>query len=710
MTVNSIKYAGHFEEYSYSSPSSSKNCIKLNEKIHSITQKVLENLRDFKSDAFSLLKKIIHWLQSAFHRISNYFNQHFTHSRSKDSIKNTSLQDSKLKELHIKNLAEFHENPECYLKNIELNVIILKARFSLLEINSKEDVLKFDQLKVKFKDVESKVQTLLKFEVSSEFQEVIALHKDSLQDLQEIFAQHLKQNSGWLQFFKEPTKIVFDPSSAPPSENPRLTPPLLKHGDLYVNNCWLHSSTQLLRVMDQDFVDLVHKKENSILSEREKRWATLANNTKCLEEINLYHQKRAETLAYIDQLENYLKQYNTHHKELKKTEKEYLEASEVYKKNLAQFENEERQWDAYLKVLKDWENSDRTTSMPEQPLKNKPEKPEKPEKPIKSSPPEFQGLCPNPQAIPEKPAYLNSLYSNIMSENEFRFFSALKKISVAIETGNHPSFIKAVKSLEKILPVINDNFPLEVQNDATECIQFILQFLSPPLFYTATKRIGLENTIFKNKIQEAADPHNCLILDLQAGASNFQELLNNHFAEKMIDDPENAVVVDGLRMTQYVEKTRFIQAKEPTNPLSSPNEISSEQVLTPPDFILIMLKRFNHERMGQDSHEYKLTKNRSSLKLPENQKINLGSPFGSHPSDPYFDYELHGCIVHHGASKDRGHYIATVLNATQGSEKQWYCADNAHSKVEQLSDEAAQKINEQGYLYYFKRVLRKNST
>lgn len=703
MKVHSSHYTGHFQEYSFKPPSCG---FQFSKKIHSVTQKALENLSDLKTHTQNLLKKIIVWLRSAFLRISNCFSQHIKLSRTKGSLNETQSSNSKLKELHIKNLAEFHENPERYLKNIELNLIILKERLSLFEIHSTEDVIKFNQLKKKTQEFDSKIKTLGDPEVPAEFQEKIALYKESFLGLQEILAQQVKQNAVWLLFFKESPKLPTDQSLSEPL-NPQLTPPHLKHGDLYINNCWLHSSAQLLRAMGKDFVDLVNKKESSIHKEREKKWTALTQNPKGSEEIHLYYQKRAEALAQVDLLENYLNQYNAHHQVAKKIEKDYLEASHVYEKNLAKFENEQREWEEYSRLLNVWKSSDQTTPMPVQPLKKSPEKPEKPTKPPLQ---EFQEVYPSPLETPEKPAHLHSLYSNIMSENECRFFSALKKISAAIQTGNHHSFIQAVKSLEKILPLVNDNFPLKVQNDATECIQFILQFLSPPLFYTATKRVGLEDSIFKNKIQEATDPHNCLILDLQEGPSNFQELLNHYFAEKKIDDPENGVFVDGVRMTQYVEKTRFIQPKESTNSVSPTTETASEPILIPPDFIMIMLKRFNHEQVGQDSHDYKLTKNTSSLKLPESQKINLGVPFGSHSSDPYLEYELHSCIIHQGASKDRGHYIATVLHANQNQEKQWYSADNAHSKVEQVSNQAAQKINEQGYFYYFKRVLRKNST
>ena len=112
--------------------------------------------------------------------------------------------------------------------------------------------------------------------------------------------------------------------------------------------------------------------------------------------------------------------------------------------------------------------------------------------------------------------------------------------------------------------------------------------------------------------------------------------------------------------------------------------------LTPPNDLLIKLKRYSHD---PTSNQYVPIKIAHSVAVPPN--IALGAAY--FVDGQAANYDCDGFIVHSGQGLASGHYVAYLKRP----DNTWWCCDDR--RVRQITEGYAHRMMHQGYVYHFSK-------
>ncbi|MBA2367631.1 MAG: ankyrin repeat domain-containing protein [Candidatus Protochlamydia sp.] len=172
---------------------------------------------------------------------------------------------------------------------------------------------------------------------------------------------------------------------------------------------------------------------------------------------------------------------------------------------------------------------------------------------------------------------------------------------------------------------------LNEEQDASALIELLMFWLGVENPFEITRTFSLVN-------EELIESHPVGILQvpIQPGM-DAQNQLNDLFNTKNINDPENAITINGTLQSQWNETVR----------------IGSE----PPQQIVLQFKRFKNDG----------AKIRDPINLPRDHIIDLSTGFERSGTISQARYKVTGAIQHVGNSIAKGHYVAFILK-----NEQWY--------------------------------------
>lgn len=490
------------------------------------------------------------------------------------------------------------------------------------------------------------------------------------------------------------------------------------------NNCWLHASLEVLWAMGDDFHQMVREKAKDLASMSEE----FEKEMKIFE--RLEKEYRAQKKVYKDEQKKELehKKVVDHYRE-----KIYPAYEKEDKALLDEFKQQMAEYQKKLQEHAEWEATDRTAVEPIVPPKPERKQLKRPE-----PPPDFDS--------PKKP------FKPFKPGDPILLYNELKHFSEALQFGKRDDVQDAVKRLQKVVPLYFHEYrDVGVQHDAHTFFEEIFQFLStksygpenkPGLFPLEVDRKALPNSKYAgfkfNRIESIVN----LQLNFVPKKEQFQDLFDDYFEEKIVNNPDEPMPLynpeiqeEAVQSSEYVEKVQIANA------------------LNPPEFFIVAMKRYyyptkdqiNEERkafegwrrkkitakaielketeefkdkepleilkIAEDQliqkreiwefnpNEFRARKINAPIKFPPTHRVNFAKAFGKNSNDPNYTYELAGTVIQNGVTQG-GHYIANVLSKN-GT---WYLTDNMGGKVIPQTAEEALKLNEDGYIYYFKKV------
>lgn len=250
--------------------------------------------------------------------------------------------------------------------------------------------------------------------------------------------------------------------------------------------------------------------------------------------------------------------------------------------------------------------------------------------------------------------------------------NSLKDFETAMDSGNRADLYKAKTKIQaasmKLFPTLKD---LGRQQDSGEFLNEIFSFLTTPLFQIETTVKGLGDLAALSQVRQP-NPDNTLKLYFH-NETSLQKIIDANFSAKKFDAP---TTINDVQVPAYEEKQKIL------------SEI-------PPNFLLVMLIRFDHQNRKIDT----------PVEMPDNNLIDFSRAFGLDKADPTYQYALHGTIIHEEISEDIAHYTSTVLGIDPKNGKQaWYRCNDVGSRVDQVNSKQLKEINKNAYLFLFKRI------
>lgn len=514
------------------------------------------------------------------------------------------------------------------------------------------------------------------------------------------------------------------------------------------NNCWYHSALIMFWAMGDLFHRLVQQKnkaENRKLMTEEYNQQLQAYN-KLKEE---YDKNTAEYKKKLDAFKDYKKQYRKYEKKLAKIEAKEGKAFEEHNSKL----------DEYKKYKLELENWEKDHTLPKPVEVAEPVMPAVFEKPVEPAPQEKPKLPPLEPRPPVNPQIL---------------LDALDLYSKAVQKGK----LQDIREKSELLQTAFENHHQEykipgLQQASGEFIEAILEFLSPlkkvvdesgmihfkriPMVQVETIRAGLQGTEFEKFTREnAVEDQSMLALVIDENSSSFQEILDENFKLKTINNPrfkfpmfdrslpkEQRTEDKQVMVHQYTERQQIIRQKNlpdficvEINRGYIPNQ---EELLKEREIVCEKRKEMIHQRAQnilkenpkilEDNDEAKALEIaliaateelKSEKKFPpypemearkrgnkitfpnENHRINFSKPFGLEKRNSEYDYDLYSAVIQGGGARG-GHYVATALG---NDPMQWYHVNDAPRKVKQNTINEALENNKDGCVFLFKRVKK----
>ncbi|MBS4165811.1 MULTISPECIES: hypothetical protein [unclassified Neochlamydia] len=622
------------------------------------------------------------------------------------------------------------ENPliqKAFLDELEANVLQLKLKVELLEIEPEVNNEALKKAKSKINNFLDKISNLPPSLKKGETSKKINAWKETLKTTQaklELLSSAqqrgspLKIESGFADLLQR-VKNSLEVAKGHEVKKLLSIPPAFKNKK---NNCWFHASIQLLWAMGDSFHQLVAEKyqERSILADTyhkemdEYKESLLSYQTKC-------EQHKQSLLDQLKALKNFRKELKAYSLAQKKAEVEYQKAFQRY-------EVEKQAWDVYLEEKMRWKASDHATTPPATPQENEPVLPVMENFVFPTAPHVEIGAITQKPTLPSEPIDPTFLLDSI------------HLLSEALQLGNQDAITLAAECLETATPLMNAEFAEGgLQQDADAFMTALFSYLSPPFFKVEKEIKGLPGTIFKDVHHFREDSASTLRLPLLSDQTNFQEILNRAYSLQESDDEpgcffdreENGKVT---RVTQYSEQERLVEIKEcgfilvnvkrykyslftqredkyerliasRAKQLIKNDRVSSTSEEEAKKTALEMLKEEKRIPHSYPATRYESKKISTPLSFPDNQRINFSQAFKDQ-MDKDYEYELVGAVLQEGTLYG-GHYKANVIGVNpHNGQSQWYHADDLKDRITTLSLAEARTSNANGYIYLFKKVAK----
>ena len=266
--------------------------------------------------------------------------------------------------------------------------------------------------------------------------------------------------------------------------------------------------------------------------------------------------------------------------------------------------------------------------------------------------------------------FMNSIFQVIMHDTLLK--TALIETYQKQETPKAKAFCQAVKDYSEGKTVSTNDLrtfmPVKVQTgqqDAAEFLQSLLNDVSysnyPGLFASLKLTYNWEikgffglGSVIESRTTEAT--HQQYMIPLEITSTDGAKLIDSYFTKK---------AHFGDRYTDELSKKVY-----------SPGQVQTHVVGTP-DRLVFQLKRFNLNN-----------KISSTVEMPEKIQVNGSS------------YTLKKIVMHHGTSKNSGHYTSLLEDGVG----HWTKTDD--KKITKLNDSSEYRKN--GYLYFYELEISKS--
>lgn len=713
--------------------------------VNDVAQKVLKN-KCCCSKVGDFFTKIITWFKEIASKISRFFHDCFNNENDGDSTYSDSDYETESDNINpllnledVPHLRKHKDALAVTFEDIRAEIEIVKAE--LHNLSPEDGKEKTESIDKKIAQIKKALTLLEKAATGGAEKNTFYILRNNYLNINYDFKSILRNNHEASKNKKLATAHIEAPKATPAAvlERQKNTPPAFKNGDVYGNNCWFHSTMELVWAMGDDFHQMIEEKEKErpqMEDEYNRAYEQYLAGpfNQYQEELEAYEvakkafeenfeERKIESDLYQEEFKNYRLALNAYKAKLRKVNTEFDAEMNKYNRALKVYQNDKKAWDAHQQ----WLDSDQSTPEPAKPENE----PVAPEKPIK----EFDEEAPIPPVQVDFPKQPIAPQKPPEPFNEMILLDALKRFSEGMKSGDHQSIREATRTFERAFPsssIAPQEFhALNQQQDAAAFLESLINYLSKPLLKISTKYAGVVGTAFENRSISPKDDINILQLEFRSGKRNFQEILDENFAEEQFNDPNNAIEMGGDKVDEYTKKQTIDQP--------------------PPDFFIASIKRFAAEMKPRinrltearirtkvvqlrkkDPEAYKdinfarqtamqelkivnyppnvytPKKINTPVEFPQGNIVNLGKAFGLEDSDnPDYEYELHATVIHYG-SLAGGHYTANVLGKDPGNKKPlWFHTNDIGSSVKKIgAPHEVARENQAGYIFYFKKVDR----